>query len=157
MISWHDSLRAPRRRDSGAVEARSPTPRRQRAAASASAKLERIAISTWSLHNYFRATRRSDFNLPGPMLALLDFPEMIVDRYKVHHFEFCTSHFASTEPAYLREIKYALVRTRSTIVNIPVDIEECGREGTFSDPDQKHAWRPSTPSSNGWTWRTRWG
>ncbi|MGA3326183.1 MAG: TIM barrel protein [Terriglobia bacterium] len=108
-----------------------------REAASASAKLDRIAISTWSLHNYFRATRRSDFSLPGPMLALLDFPDMIVDKYKVHHFEFCTPHFASTEPAYLREITYALVRTRSTIVNIPVDIKECGREGTFSDPDRK--------------------
>ena len=107
------------------------------AAASASAKLERIAISTWSLHNYFRATRRKDFTLPGPMLALLDFPEMIADKYKVHHFEFCTTHFGSTEPAYLREIKYALVRTRSTIVNMPVDTKECGREGTFSDPDRK--------------------
>ena len=113
----------------------STTPRP--AAASASAKLERIAISTWSLHNYFRATRRSNFNLPGPMLALLDFPEMIVDKYQVHHFEFCTTHFASTEPAYLQEIKYALVHTRSTVVNIPVDIKECGREGTFSDPDRK--------------------
>jgi sugar phosphate isomerase/epimerase len=107
------------------------------AVARASAKLERIAISTWSLHNYFRATRRSNFNLPGPMLALLDFPEMIVDKYKVHHFEFCTTHFSSTEPAYLQEIKYALVHTSSTVVNIPVDIEECGREGTFSDPDRK--------------------
>jgi sugar phosphate isomerase/epimerase len=107
------------------------------ASPSASAKLERISISTWSLHNYFRATRRSDFNLPGPMLALLDFPEMVVDKYQVHHFEFCTPHFASTEPAYLREIRYALVRTRSTIVNMPVDIKECGREGTFSDPDRK--------------------
>jgi sugar phosphate isomerase/epimerase len=107
------------------------------AAARASAKLERIAISTWSFHNYFRATRRSNFNLPGPMLALLDFPEMIVDKYQVHHFEFCTPHFSSTEPAYLQEIKYALVHTRSTVVNIPVDIKECGREGTFSDPDRK--------------------
>jgi sugar phosphate isomerase/epimerase len=107
------------------------------AGATASAKLERIAISTWSFHNYFRATRRSDSNLPGPMLALLDFPEMILDRYKVHHFEFCTTHFGSTEPAYLREIKSALVHTRSTIVNMPVDIKECGREGTFSDPDRK--------------------
>ncbi|HMD84421.1 MAG TPA: TIM barrel protein [Terriglobia bacterium] len=104
-------------------------------APSASTKLERIAISTWSLHNYFRATRRSDFDLPGAMLALLDFPELIVDKYQVHHFEFCTTHFPSTEPAYLRELKYALVHTRSTIVNMPVDIAECGSEGTFSDPD----------------------
>jgi sugar phosphate isomerase/epimerase len=99
------------------------------------AKLERIAISTWSLHNYFHATRSSDFNLPGPMLALLDFPDLIVEKYKVHHFEFCTSHFGSTESTYLHEIKYALLRTGSTIVNIPVDIKECGPEGTFSDPD----------------------
>ena len=98
-------------------------------------KLDRIAISTWSLRDYFRATRRSDFDLPGPMLALLDFPEMIVDRYNVRHFEFCATHFASTETAYLREIKYVLVHTRSTIVNLLVDINECGREGTLSDPD----------------------
>src|SRR5271157_1293072 len=104
------------------------------AVASAAAKLERISISTWSLHNYFRATRRSNFNLPGPLLALLDFPDLIVDKYNVHHFEFCTTHFGSTEPTYLREIKYALVRTQSTVVNIPVDIPECGRHGTFSDP-----------------------
>ena len=89
-------------------------------------KLDRIAISTWSLHNYFRATRDSDFDLPGPMLALLDFPEMIINKYNVHHFEFCTSHFASTEPAYLRELKYVLVHSHSTVVNMPVDIDECG-------------------------------
>jgi len=101
----------------------------------ASPKLERVAISTGSLRNYFRATRRSDFDLPGPMLALLDFPEMILDKYQVHHFEVYTTHFPSTEPAYLQELKYTLMHTRSTIVNMPVDIEECGGQGTFSDPD----------------------
>jgi sugar phosphate isomerase/epimerase len=106
-------------------------------APTARAKLERIAISTGSLHNYFRATRRSDFNLPGSMLALLDFPDLIVEKYQVHHFEFCTSHFGSTDSTYLHEIRYALLRTGSTIVNMPVDIEECGPAGTFSDPDWK--------------------
>ena len=100
-------------------------------------KLERIAVSTSSLRNYFRATRESGFDLPGSMLALLDFPEMIVARYQVHHFEFCTPHFASTEPAYLQEIKHILRRTHATIVNMSVDIEECGSEGTFSDPDRE--------------------
>lgn len=104
-------------------------------APSVNSKLQRISISTWSLHNYFRTTRHSDFTLPGAMLALLDFPEMIVERYKVHHFEFCSTHFPSTELAYLRELKYMLTHTGSTIVNMPVDIPECGSEGTFSDPD----------------------
>jgi sugar phosphate isomerase/epimerase len=100
-------------------------------------RLERIAISTWSLHNYFRATRDSTFSLPGPMLALLDFPEMIAGRYHVHHLECCASQFASTELAYLRELKYALAHTLSTIVNISVDIEQCGPEGTFSSLDHE--------------------
>jgi hypothetical protein len=111
--------------------------KKKRKPPSESSKMDRISISTWSLHNYFRATRGSDFDLPGPMLALLDFPEMIVDRYKVRHFEFCTTHFPSTEPAYVQELKYVLTHTRSTVVNMPVDIDECGSEGTFSAPDRE--------------------
>jgi sugar phosphate isomerase/epimerase len=116
----------------GYVKKKHPRP-----APAVSPRLERVAISTWSLHNYFRTTRSSDFGLSGPMLALLDFPEMIVDKYKVHHFEFCTTHFPSTEPAYLRELKSVLVHTHSTVVNMPVDIEECGSEGAFSAPDRE--------------------
>jgi sugar phosphate isomerase/epimerase len=128
-----DARATSRGRDGSSFATTTPT----HLAASAAVRLQRISISTWSLHNYFRSTRRSNFNLPGPMLALLDFPDLIVDRYKVHHFEFCTTHFGSTEPTYLRELKYALLRTGSTVVNIPVDIPECGRHGTFSDPDRK--------------------
>jgi hypothetical protein len=111
------------------------TNKKRHTAPSPPPKLDRIAISTWSLHNYFRATRDSDFNLAGPLLALLDFPEMMVDRYKVRHWDVCATHFPSTEPAYLRELKYVLVHTLSTIVNVSVDIKEGGPDGTFSDPD----------------------
>jgi sugar phosphate isomerase/epimerase len=97
-------------------------------------KLNRISISTWSLHNYFQTTRQKNFTLPGPLLELLAFPEMIVNRYKVHHFEFCAPHFVSCEPDYLQELKGALVRTRSQLVNIPVDIKELGMDGGLSDP-----------------------
>jgi hypothetical protein len=105
-------------------------------AANAAAKLERISISTWSLHNYFQSTREKEFNLPGPMLALLDFPELIVNKYKVHHFEFCTTHFASSDPSYLQEIKSRLVHTRSMVVNMPVDLPELDDQGGLSDPDK---------------------
>ena len=104
---------------------------------SSEAKRERISISTWSLHNYFQSTREKEFNLPGPMLALLDFPEMIADRYKVHNLEFCAPHFASTEPAYLQELRGRLASTRSHLVNIPVDIEEIWTGGGLSDLDKK--------------------
>jgi hypothetical protein len=99
-------------------------------------KRTRISISTWSLHNYFQATREKDFNLPGEMLALLEFPEMIADRFKVHNLEFCAPHFASTEKTYLVELKSRLVRCHSRVVNMPVDIKELWTGGGLSDADQ---------------------
>jgi sugar phosphate isomerase/epimerase len=100
-------------------------------------KRSRIGISTWSFHNYFRATRDKDLSLPGKMLVLLDFPEMIADRYKVHNLEFTAPHFASTEPTYLQELKGKLLKARSRLINIPVDIEEIWNAGGLSDPDPK--------------------
>jgi len=99
-------------------------------------KRSRISISTWSLHNYFQSTREKEFTLPGNMLALIDFPEMIADRYQVHNLEFCAPHFASTEKTYLQEVKGRLVGAHSRVVNMPVDIDELWTGGGLSDPDQ---------------------
>lgn len=108
---------------------------RKRKVTSLPHKLDRVAISTWSLHNYFRSTRESNFNLPGPLLALLDFPEMVVHRYDVHHFEFCSVHFPSVELAFLKELKYTLSHSRSTIVNLLVDLQRWGTHATLSDSE----------------------
>jgi sugar phosphate isomerase/epimerase len=105
--------------------------------AGAAGKLSRIAVSTWSLHNYFQSTRDEDFKLPGKMLELLDFPEMIADKYKVHHLEFCAPHFASTEPSYLQELKGRLAEARAQVINMPVDIQEIWTGGGLSDPDKQ--------------------
>jgi len=106
------------------------------AAVNRSDKRSRISISTWSLHNYFQSTREKEFTLPGNMLALLDFPEMIADRYQVHNLEFCAPHFASTEKPYLLEVKNRLTRAHSRVVNMPVDIDELWTGGGLSDTDQ---------------------
>ncbi len=100
-------------------------------------KRHRIAISTWSFHNYFHSTREREFALPGKMLAVLDFPEMIADRYKVHNLEFVAPHLASAESSYIRELKARLARVHSHLVNIPVDIDELSTAGGLSDPDKK--------------------
>jgi sugar phosphate isomerase/epimerase len=99
-------------------------------------KLRRIAISTWSLHNYFASTREEDFKLPGKMLDLLEVPQMLADRYKVHNIEICVPHFASSEPSYLGELKKRLAESHTRVVNMPVDIEEIWNKGGLSDPDK---------------------
>jgi sugar phosphate isomerase/epimerase len=98
----------------------------------------RIGISTWSFHNFFTATR--DDNAPpltGKPWDLLDYPEMIADRYHIHEMEMVAPHFASTEPSYIKEVKSRLERAHSHLVNIPVDIQELDMGAGLSDPDTK--------------------
>ncbi len=97
-------------------------------------RLARVGISSWSFHNYFRSTRQANSPEPQEWFALLDFPAMIADRYKVHNLEFVAPHFASGEQAYIVELKRQLTRARSRLINIPVDIKELWTQGGLSDP-----------------------
>ena len=99
-------------------------------------RLGRIGVSTWSFHNFFLATR-DDKAVPGATLDMLDFPEMIADRYRLHELEFVAPHFATTTAAYIQEVKGRLEKAHSHLVNIPVDIDELELGGGLSDPDAK--------------------
>jgi sugar phosphate isomerase/epimerase len=112
-------------------------------------KRDRIAISTWSFHNYFQSTREKEFHLPGSMLTLLDFPRLIADKYNVHNLEFVASHFASAEPAYLQELKGCLAKAHSHVANIPLDIPEIDTKGGLSDPDNNIC-EKATEASKKW-------
>lgn len=97
---------------------------------------KRIGVSTWSFHNFFPSTR--DDNVPaGATLDMLDFPEMIADRYQVHELEFVAPHFASKTGAYIQEVKGRLKKAHSHLVNIPVDIDDLELGAGLSDPDAK--------------------
>jgi sugar phosphate isomerase/epimerase len=99
-------------------------------------KRARIGVSTWSFHNSFPSTR--DENAPaGATLDMLDFPEMIAERYQVHELEFVAPHFASTTAAYIKEVKGRLQKAHSHLVNIPVDIDELEWGAGLSDADAK--------------------
>ena len=96
----------------------------------------RVGISTWSFHNFFPSTRDEGLPpLPGKPWDVLDYPEMIADRYHVHEMEIVAPHFASMQPSYIREVKSRLDRTHSRVVNIPVDIKELWEAGGLSDPN----------------------
>jgi hypothetical protein len=97
---------------------------------------QRIGVSSWSFRNYFPQTRSSDYQGTDEAFALLDFPRMIADRYKVHHLEFVSPHFASTEPAYLDELHSQLFRARSYLVNLSIDANELSTQSGLSDPSE---------------------
>jgi len=101
------------------------------------AKRERICISTWSFHNLFMATHDRKAPAPDKPLDILDFPEMIADRYHVHNLEIVSPHFASREPAYIRDVKKRLERAHSRLVNIPLDFDALWEKPALSAPDAK--------------------
>jgi sugar phosphate isomerase/epimerase len=101
-------------------------------------KRTRICISTWSFHNLFPQTRDAKAPpLTGKPLDVLDFPEMIADRYGLHNLEVVAPHFASTEPSYMRDFKNRLERAHSRLINIPVDIDELWDQPALSGTDQQ--------------------
>jgi sugar phosphate isomerase/epimerase len=101
-------------------------------------KRARICISTWSFHNLFPPTPDEKApTLTGKPLNVLDFPEMIADRYRVHNLEVVAPHFASTEPSYMRDFKSRLERAHSRLINIPVDIDELWDQPALSGTDQQ--------------------
>jgi hypothetical protein len=100
---------------------------------STEAKLGRIGMSTWSFHTLFP----NDSAKPAKPLDLLEFPEMIADRYRVHNLEVIAPHFASTESSYFREFQARLKRAHSRLVNIPIDIAELWEKPALSATDPK--------------------
>lgn len=85
----------------------------------------RIAISTWSLHPYFKSTHRTVPGTPPQAsgdLKLTDFFALIRDRYGVTNYEVVNVHFDSRDPAYLAEVRAALAKVNGKIYNMPCDI-----------------------------------
>jgi sugar phosphate isomerase/epimerase len=109
-------------------------PRRRHRRVRVNPRLERIGVSSWSFHNDFATTEKNPDQEQRGSIALLDFPEMIADRFKVHHVEFVAPHFGSMEPTYIQELRDRLSRAHSHLENICVDIEELRTEGGLSDP-----------------------
>ncbi|HTS67464.1 MAG TPA: TIM barrel protein [Terriglobia bacterium] len=103
-------------------------------------KLRRVAVTTWSLHQLFRQTRDSGTDVHGEMLDLRKFPELIADRFHVHNLELCSTHFDSTEPSYLNELKQNLNKAHARVINMPVDYPHDWDGKGLCDPDDKQ-WR----------------
>jgi sugar phosphate isomerase/epimerase len=80
------------------------------------AKLDRLAVMTLSFNTVLKNPAHPDD--PARTLDILNAPQMIADRFGVHHVEFQHSHFASTEPAYLKEVRERLKAAKSEMNQI---------------------------------------
>jgi hypothetical protein len=90
---------------------------------------DRLCVSTWSFHTLFES---------GEM-QLLNFPEMIVDRYGIHNIEVVSTHAASTAHSYFREFEACLDHAGVRVVNIPIDYAELWEKPALSAKDPRES------------------
>lgn len=83
--------------------------------------MERIGMTTVIFRFRFPQTRPQDYAGNEPLLRLSDVPEYFADRFGVHNVELWSLHFESQAPDYLRDLRRAVERARSRLINIQVD------------------------------------
>jgi sugar phosphate isomerase/epimerase len=94
--------------------------------------LNRVCVSSWSFHTAFER----DKDNPGKVLMdILDFPEMIADRYHVHNIEVVLPHFANPDPRRVAEFKARLDKAHSRVVNMPLDFGVLWNKPAISSTD----------------------
>jgi sugar phosphate isomerase/epimerase len=88
-------------------------------------KLRRLSVMTYCFNSIVKDPGHP--NDPARTLDILDAPQMIADRYGIHHVELQHTHFASTEPAYIKELRDRVKNAKSQMTQIclefaPLDI-----------------------------------
>lgn len=82
---------------------------------------DRLTMSTVNFRERFAQTKTSDALYNSAPLTLLQIPEYFSERFGLRQVEFWSKHFESINPAYLKDLKTALVKSKSRLVNIQFD------------------------------------
>ncbi len=81
--------------------------------------LDRMAIMTLNFQRLLKVPDVQDS--PERTLELFDLPEMLADKYGVHKIEFQHYHIPSTEPAYLKELRGRIEKSKSRMTQINLE------------------------------------
>ena len=83
--------------------------------------MDRIALTTVTFRFRFEMTRPADYAGTEGLITLPEIPAYFADRFGVHNVELWSQHVESTSPAYLRDLRAAVERAGSRVVNVQVD------------------------------------
>jgi hypothetical protein len=81
--------------------------------------LDRIAIMTLNFQSILKVPDTQDS--PNRTLELFDIGQMLADTYGVHKIEFQHYHLASVEPAYFRDLRSKLEKSKSRATQINLE------------------------------------
>ena len=90
---------------------------------------ERLAVTSWPFRAYIDAPGNSGRDSAKPGMDLIEFAAMVRKRFGVTNINPLSSHFRSTEPAYLDQLREATAKAGSHFVDLGLG----GKN--FCDPD----------------------
>ena len=90
----------------------------------------RLAVTSWPFREFIESPRNPYRNRQKPGMDLKDFPGMVAKKFGVQNICPLSTHFHSTDPAYLTAFRQAVEQAGSHLVDL-------GLEGrSFWDPDK---------------------
>jgi sugar phosphate isomerase/epimerase len=90
---------------------------------------ERLAVTSWPFRNYINAPGNKAFDRGKLGFDLKEFPSVVAQRFGVHNINPLSSHFASTDQAYLASFREAVEKAGSHVVDLGLS------GGRFYDTD----------------------
>lgn len=93
---------------------------------------DRLAVASWSFREHLDLPENRGHKPQNSLVDVKDFAAMIADRYKIHNVELLGQHLPSTAPEYLKDLRAAVRRADSHVVNLPA-----GTESSLYDPEAK--------------------
>ncbi len=107
------------------------------------AKLKRVGVMSGCFGNLMTEMRDWSKLSPGQAgvakeLDIMDYPEMLADRYRIHNVEVQQIHFLSMEPSYFKKFLGRVKKAKSRMIDMPLELDEKGYAGVLSpcSPDK---------------------
>ena len=96
------------------------------------AKLDRVGVMSGDFDNLLAETRDWSQPVSPKELDIMDFPQMLAERYDIHNVEVQQFHFLSMEPSYFEKFHGRLKKAKSRMVDMPLELDASGYSGTIS-------------------------
>ncbi len=96
------------------------------------AKLDRVSVMSNDFDAIMTEVRDWSHAAAPKQLDIMDYPEMLADRYHIHNVDVLNINFLSMEPSYYRKFSGRLKAAKSKMVNMPVELDEKGYAGIVS-------------------------
>src|SRR2546427_683146 len=91
----------------------------------------RLGVASYPFRAFIDSPNNRDRDHAKPGMELKAFPAMVREKFNLRNIEPLDSHFRSLEPAYLHELREAIEKAGSHVINIPVSVHR-----SLYDPNQ---------------------